>query len=282
MTGSEKFMIFIFKIIPQNLLSRLFGVITRVPFPQFMLRPVIVWYCHAYKVKDEYLVPEGGFRTFNAFFTRALTPKARTIDKGKKSIVSPVDARIDQFGPIEGATLIQAKGLDYSLHNLIPSDMARHFMGGDFVTLYLSPADYHRIHAPVGGKITGYHYIPGRLFTVQDYMVRGLSELFNRNERLITYITCNRRPVAVCKIGAFNVGRISASYENVVTNKNLRLAQERHYAPAEHKSIDKGGEVGRFNLGSTVILLFPPGFAQLNKLKIGSNIKLGQVIGKMN
>lgn len=281
MTGSEKFMIFIFKIIPQNLISRLFGLITRVPFPQFMLKPVIAWYSRVFKVKDEYITPAGGFRTFNDFFTRALTPDVRVIDKNKKSIISPVDARIDQFGPIRGDSIIQAKGLDYTLHDLIPSAMAEHFPGGDFVTLYLSPADYHRIHAPVGGKITGYHYIPGRLFTVQDYMVRGLRGLFSRNERLITYIDCGGRPVAVCKIGAFNVGRISASYENVIANKNLRFKKERHYSPAEQKTIARAGEIGRFNLGSTVIILFPPGFAKLNKLKTGSSVKLGQAIGSL-
>ena len=272
-------MIFLFKIIPQNLLSRLFGCITRIPVPQSLLKRIIQWYSRAYQVQDEYIEPEGGFKSFGDFFIRALRPGSRTIDPDEKAIISPVDARIDQFGSLENNTIIQAKGIHYSVQDLVPSSRAEQFINGSFITLYLSPGDYHRIHAPLSGSVTGYTYVPGRLFTVQDYMVRGLKGLFTRNERLITYIEHGGSEVALCKVGAMNVGRISVSYDSLVTNRTFRTGQEHFYDDPSQKPLKKGDEVGIFNLGSTVILLFPPDFARLDPLKTGSTVKLGQHIG---
>lgn len=279
MARNRNLAIFLFTIIPTGLLSRLFGHIARIPLPGIVLNPVIRWYSKKFGVNTgEILLPEGSFRTLDAFFTRQLRDGARPVDNDPRSIVSPVDARVDMFGDIGDATILQAKGVDYSLKDLIPSDFHRHFIDGSFLTLYLSPGDYHRIHSPVSGDIAGYFAVPGRLLTVQDYMVRGYRGLFAKNERLISYIRTSRGMVAVCKIGAMNVGRITLSYSNVVTNCTFRKKEERLYPEGSMPRIEKGGELGIFHLGSTVILLFPKNAARFEKLMPGTKVVMGQKI----
>jgi phosphatidylserine decarboxylase len=270
--------IFLFTIVPQNILSRMFGYVTRLPLPSFIMGPLIRWYSKKYGVLDEYVIPDKGFRSFEHFFTRALMPDSRPIHGGQNTIVSPVDARIDQYGSLDRDTIIQAKGLDYSIRDLIPAPEAERFMNGSFMTLYLSPGDYHRIHSPVSGDITGYLYIPGRLFTVQEYMVNGLKGLFTRNERLITFLECHGQPVALCKIGAMNVGRIGLSYDSHETNGFFRSRSEKRFARDEI-TLSKGDEVGMFHLGSTVIVIFPPGFMVFNAFTRGQHVKMGEAIG---
>ncbi len=227
---------------------------------------------------DEMLVPEGGFRTINRFFTRSLLPGARVMDVSPASIVSPVDARVDQYGRINSNLLIQAKGIDYTLEGLIPSPMHEKFIDGDFITLYLSPGDYHRIHSPVSGLIYGYQHVPGKLFTVQDFMVRSFPDLFSVNERITSYIGTDAGFVAVCKVGATNVGRISLSYDSIISNKTFRSRKEVLYPDNERKPIERGGELGTFNLGSTVVALFEKGMVKFEPMEIGSKVRMGQRI----
>ncbi len=273
----------LFRIIPKGFISRIFGYIALVPFPGFMLRGIISWYCGKYGVKyDEAVVPEGGFRSLNHFFTRKVKDGVHVVAKGKKAIVSTTDSRIDQHGDIDGDTIMQAKGLGYSLKQLLPSKLAERFIDGKFMTLYLSPGDYHRIHSPVSGKITGFFHIPGKLYTVQESLVGKLRGLFAINERLITYIETDRGLVAVCKIGAINVGKISLSYEdNVITNRFFRRKREKFYSNDEVKDIKAGDEIGIFNLGSTVILLFEKGMADLETFQYGTKVRVGEKIGKI-
>ncbi|HPI89519.1 MAG TPA: archaetidylserine decarboxylase [Spirochaetota bacterium] len=278
MLKSTDIAIFLFTIIPQNLLSRLFGLITRIPVPQSIMKALISWYSKKFAVIEEYRVPESGFTCFDKFFTRELKPDARPVPRDKKSIISPVDARIDQYGLIKEDSIIQAKGIYYSVRDLVPISVAEKFINGSFITLYLSPGDYHRIHSPVSGSITGYLHIPGRLFTVQEYMANGLNGLFTRNERLITFIESKGMPVAVCKIGAMNVGRITVPYDTVSTNKFFRKKTEKAYT-AKTLSIQKGDEIGTFHLGSTVILLFPQDFIKFNSFNKGHLIKMGEPLG---
>ena len=227
---------------------------------------------------DEYTVPSGGFRNFDKFFTRKLKPGSRKINAARGALLSPVDARVDQSGKIKKGQLIQAKGISYSIDSLIPSDTAKRFQNGSFVTLYLSPADYHRIHSPVSGKITGFFHIPGKLYTVQEFMVQGLEGLFSINERLISYIQTANGLAAVCKVGAMNVGRISLSYDTAITNKFIRSKKEVFFdKPVKVKS---GDEIGIFHLGSTIILLFEKGMARL-EIKSGERVRFGQRIGQM-
>lgn len=270
-----------FRLLSLPFISRFFGVFTRIPLPKLILYPLISWFSKKYGINsDEYEEPVGGFRTFNSFFTRALKSGVRPIDGTKKAIVSPVDARVDQYGHIDSSTLIQAKGINYSLEGLIPSQRHRAFLDGEFITLYLSPSDYHRIHSPVDGIIEGFQHVPGRLYTVQEKMVHSLPWLFELNERITTFIRTSKGMVAVCKVGATNVGRISLSYDNVLTNTVFRSRKEHVYPESERKPVARGQEIGIFNLGSTVIVLFEKNMVRLNRCELGKKVKMGEKIGE--
>ncbi len=286
--AEKRLSIFFFRLIPTRLLSRIFGLAAALPLPGPVMRRLIRWYSGKFGVIDEYVTPEKGFGSVNEFFTRELKPGSRPVDPSPDAVVSPVDARVDQYGKIDGATLIQAKGIRYTLDALIPSKESEKFRDGDFMTLYLSPGDYHRIHSPVQGTITGFYAIPGALFTVQEYMVRGLEGLFCKNERLITYIDSEVGPVAVCKIGAMNVGKMTLSYpvksagkaSRVVTNRAFTRAGETIFSGEERIRVRAGDELGRFNLGSTVILLFGKNAVRFADFALGSRVKVGGMIGK--
>jgi phosphatidylserine decarboxylase len=279
---SRAALIFIFKIIPKNLISRLFGFAAGLALPRFLMDRILKAYITRYGVKAEYLIPKNGFKTFDEFFTRRLKPGIRPVNKKVHVAVSPVDARIDQYGDIRESTLIQAKGVTYSLFDLIPSDTACKFISGKFVTLYLSPADYHRIHSPSNGAIIGYFNIPGTLFTVRDYMAAGLPGLYIRNERIITYLQCTAGEIAVCKIGAFNVGKITLSYVNDRTNKLIRRRHEFFFDQERRIPIEACDEIGVFHLGSTVILLFQKDSITFTDLRIGKKVRLGEPIGTLH
>ena len=283
MSHKTDFYIFLFKITPTCILSRLFGLITRIPVSQKILAPVIEWYCEKFEVNmKEYSIPKNGYRTFDEFFTRKLKPKARPIATCPKIVTSPVDALIYEFGKIDNTSIIQAKGIDFSINDLVPSATANNFHNGMFITLYLSPGDYHRIHSPVAGKIIGYFNIPGRLFTVQEYMVNQLKGLFSKNERLISYIQTAKSLIAVCKIGAMNVGRISINHADIVTNKTFRKKEENFYDNDKIKNVKAGDEIGMFHLGSTIILLFPKNSIKFTGIKAGKKVKMGQKIGTLS
>jgi phosphatidylserine decarboxylase len=280
MNIKTQIVIFIFRIIPKSLISRLFGYLTMIPLPRTAMRPLINWYCGKYGVnRSEFDEPESGFRNFNSFFTRQLKDGVRPLDSDPMAVLSPVDARVDQFGAIDDRAIIQAKGIYYSVDDLIPSASAVNFIRGSFITLYLSPGDYHRIHSPVNGRITGYFNIPGRLYTVQEFMVKGLRGLFSINERLITFIRNPSGRVAVCKVGAMNVGRISLSYKPVMTNGAFRSRKEVIFSQGERVPVNAGEEIGVFHLGSTVILLFERDMISFEKLKTGDRVRYGQRIG---
>ncbi len=282
MTRGQYLLYAVFRIIPTRLLSRIFGALTRIQTPRFLLDRVITWYSRSYGVRDEYRVPPGGFRNFNRFFTRKLREEFLAVDETEGSVVSPVEGRIDQFGKIEKGTLLQAKGIDCKIGELVPFDIATRFENGSFITLYLSPADYHRIHSPVTGEITGYSIVPGRLKTVQDFMVRNDPRLFNGNERINTCISCGGRMVVVCKIGAMNVGTISLSYrEGIRTNRFVKRKYEVIFSEDDRIPIKKGNEIGIFNLGSTVICLFEEGFLDFTGIVTSGRVRVGEKIGEI-
>jgi phosphatidylserine decarboxylase len=276
----RSFTLLFFRLIPKGLISRLAGYLSRVHFPSFFLNYIINKYCKSYGVNtDEINYPDRGFRNFDRFFTRTLKKGVHIIDGHKDSVVSPVDARVDQFGTINNNSIIQAKGIDYGVHDLVPSDMADEFINGSFITLYLSPADYHRIHSPVSGNITGCHYIPGTLFPVRDFIVNGIKGVFTKNERVITYINNRKGLTAVCKVGAMNVGRISLSYSDIVTNKFIKRQREYYFSGDKQPFIEKGAELGIFHIGSTVIVLFQEGMIRFQDIETGRGLRLGQKIG---
>jgi len=282
MSIGKSLTLFIFRILPKSLLSRAFGYIARIPLPGSFMGSFIRWYSAKYGVKDEYIVPRHGFKTIDHFFTRKMKDGVHVIDRAGNWAVSPVDARVDQFGEIRDTTVLQAKGIGYSLQHLIPSDTYRKFLWGSFMTLYLSPGDYHRIHSPVNGTVIGYCNVPGTLFTVQDWMVERLPGLFVKNERIITYLQSQAGTVGVCKIGAMNVGRITLSYSKIQTNRTFRRRREVFFSPEEQVPVSAGDELGVFHLGSTIILLFQKGAITFDDFTPGDRIRMGKRIGTLH
>ena len=279
---SHRLFLFFIYILPKNLLSRLLGGLTGLILPQFILQPIMNWFIKKYGVNTkEAELPIQEYRSINLFFTRALKNGVRVVNQSPGSVVSPVDSRISQYGEIQNGKMIQAKGIDYSLESLLKcSEYESHFIGGSYITLYLSPPDYHRIHTPYEGEIMGFSYTPGKLFPVHEIAVNGISELFCRNERLTTYIQTDFGIIAVVKVGATNVGRIRVVYDDIVTNRWFR--SERLHIYEKKMPISRGAELARFDLGSTVILLFERDKIEfLPELKEGMRIRFGEALGLM-
>lgn len=197
------------------------------------------------------------YPSFNAFFTRALKPGARPI--AKSDLVSPVDGAISQFGPIEGDQIVQAKGHSYSTTALVGGDagLAGKFTHGSFATLYLSPKDYHRIHMPCDGRLVRMIYVPGDLFSVNPTTARGVPGLFARNERVVCVFESARGPFVLVLVGATIVGSMATVWHGVVNPPRGGEVRAWHYTDTLI-DLKKGEEMGRFLLGSTVVMLFPP------------------------
>lgn len=273
-------MLSLLRFLPTALLSRIFGWTARLPLPRFLLDRIIQWYIKAFNVNtDEMITPEKGFRTLEDFFTRRLRDGARAIDSEMDTVVSPVDGRVDQFGDIADDLLMQAKGISYHLEDLVPSTEAAYYRQGSFITIYLSPGDYHRMHSPVDGFITVWHAIPGRLLSVQKSVVKKTQGLFTLNERVISHISTEEGMAAVVKVGAMNVGRISLSYADIISNRCCRRNHHHYYHPEKRPTIKRGDEIGIFHLGSTVILLFEKK-VNFSPLQIGDITRVGAPLGR--
>jgi phosphatidylserine decarboxylase len=269
-------------LLPKNTFSRAVGAAARVSMPRPVVRAAIRAFARKYGVDaSESERPIDEYPTFTDFFTRRLRPGARPIAPGERLPVSPVDGTLGELGPIVESRLYQAKGKDYTLAELIGGPDAERdaaqFVGGFFCTIYLAPHNYHRIHAPLGGDITGYVNMPGQLWPVNAIGVRNVAKLFCVNERLTTFLRTPRGPCAVVAVGATNVGRIRAVYDDVITNvKRTRKAARKMYE--QPVRVDKGGELAIFEMGSTVVLLFAPGVKPGERLRPGAPIKLGEAL----
>jgi phosphatidylserine decarboxylase len=269
------------RMVPKNALSRLVGGITRTAAP----RPVRLAAMRAFALRYGIDLSEcgelDGFRTFGEFFARPLRPGLRPIAPGDEVLVSPVDAAVSQVGRTDGGRMVQAKGLEYDLDALLAdAALASRFRGGPFATLYLSPRDYHRIHFPLGGRVLGYRYVPGHLWPVNPASVAGVPGLFTSNERLATVLETPLGACAVVAVGATIVGRIRAYYDPSIPVSNLpraRPAARDYPAPIP---VEKGQELGAFEMGSTVILLGQQGRMELDReLREGARVRVGQPIG---
>jgi phosphatidylserine decarboxylase len=225
--------------------------------------------------------PLDAFERFDDFFTRPLAAGLRPIAEGDGVVVSPVDGRISEIGVAESGRLIQAKGLDYTVRGLLADPVeARAFEGGAYATLYLAPRDYHRIHSPVAGRVIGYRHIPGAFFPVNPLSVRNVAGLFSINERLVTYLDSELGRVAVVKVAATGVGHITVAYDRDVATHRRGAAgrhgwQQRYASP---RPVARGGELGMFHLGSTVIVLFEPGRVRLDGER-GQTLRVGERLG---
>ena len=218
------------------------------------------------------------YDTFNAFFTRSLRPDARQI--AQAALVSPVDGAVSQLGAIVGDQIFQAKGHHYSTQALVGGDagLAAQFDNGHFATIYLSPRDYHRIHMPCDGRLREMIYVPGDLFSVNPVTARGVPGLFARNERVVCVFDSADGPFVLVLVGATIVGSMATTWHGVVNPPRSGQLREWNYAPGD-VSLARGQEMGRFLLGSTLVMLFPPGPLQFNPdWSPGGAIRMGEVM----
>jgi phosphatidylserine decarboxylase len=226
---------------------------------------IINWFVKRYNVNmAEAANPDtASYRSFNEFFTRPLKASARPL--ATAAYVSPVDGAISQCGPIKGDQVFQAKGHGYSTRALVGGDaaLAAQFQDGEFATLYLSPRDYHRIHIPCAGRLTRMIYVPGDLFSVNPTTARGVPGLFARNERVVCVFEGERGPFVMVLVGATIVGSMATVWHGVVNPPRPGTVREWTYDMG-NISLAQGEEMGRFLLGSTVVMLFPQGVMQLN------------------
>ncbi len=228
-------------------------------------------------------VPDG-FATFNDFFTRRLSDDARPIDRSASSVVAPADGTLSAAGAIDGQHLFQAKGKHYTLDDLLATnlDEADEFVGGSFVTIYLAPHNYHRVHAPLAGELVAARYVPGRLFSVNAATVSLIPQLFCRNERLVCRFHTEAGPLAVILVGALNVGSITTPWTGELRPRRRGVVDELKLADRPSRQVAKGDLLGWFNLGSTIILLLPPGAAEWDDgLTGGAALRVGEVIGRL-
>jgi phosphatidylserine decarboxylase len=275
------------RMIPQRLMTRAFHAITRVRAPWFkntLTRALIRIF--NIDMSDAENPDPRSYETFNHFFTRSLRPDARPIAAGERVISSPVDGRVSQAGPIAGDRMFQAKGQSYSLLELLGGDEAQAamFHGGRFTTLYLSPRDYHRIHMPVTGTLRAMTHIPGKLFSVSPLTTRVVPRLFARNERVNCLFDTADGPMLMSLVGAVNVASIETVWAGVITPPLGRRIRSWSYPEegGEPLTLERGVEMGRFNTGSTVILLFPPGVnSWAESLRPGDPIRMGAHIGDL-
>jgi phosphatidylserine decarboxylase len=239
---------------------------------------LIRWFVKRYQVNmEEALNPDpASYRSFNEFFTRPLKPGARPLVA--TGLVCPVDGAISQFGPIARDQIFQAKGHVYSTAALLAGDAewANRFQDGEFATLYLSPRDYHRIHMPCDGELQRMVYVPGDLFSVNPTTARGVSGLFARNERVVCGFDSSVGPFVLTLVGATIVGSMETVWHGQVNPPRYPAVREWNYAAGE-VSLKRGDEMGRFLLGSTVVLLFPKGSIRFDAAwKPEKSIRMGE------
>ena len=262
--------------LPHHLISRSVFKLTRIKSP--LVPKAIQLFSNAFNVDlDEAINPDPkSYSTFNEFFTRELKPELRPLSDAQ--IVSPVDGTISQFGDIENGLLLQAKGMKYSLDKLLGENTSRSakYDGGQFITIYLSPRDYHRIHMPCAGTLVEQTHVPGRLFSVAKHTVNTVKGIFARNERVIASFDTEYGPMAMILVGAINVAAIETVWHGLITPPKGETITSKNYN-GKDISLDKGQEMGRFNMGSTVILLFENSAPKLKKsLAIDQTLKLGE------
>jgi phosphatidylserine decarboxylase len=225
----------------------------------------------------------GDFATFNDFFIRELKDGARPVDPGPNTIVAPADGTLSQAGTLRGNRLLQAKGIDYTLEELLAADLddARAFDGGEFATIYLAPYNYHRVHAPVAGELVAAHYVPGDLFSVNGATAAYVPGLFSRNERLNLHFRTAFGPMVVVFVGALNVGSISTPWSGEIRPRKSGVVERIDISTAP-RALDKGDLLGWFNMGSTVIVLLPKGSCTWHgDFRPGAPTVMGRAIGDL-
>lgn len=271
-------------ILPKHALTTFAGCMANIKIPvikNYLIRDFIQKYdVNMQEAREEAIE---SYACFNDFFIRALKPECRPI--ADADIISPVDGFISEIGSITTGKMLQAKGHDYSVRELLACDTARaaQFDHGRFATLYLSPKDYHRVHMPINATLTDMIYVPGRLFSVQPTTARVVPRLFARNERLVVFFDTPAGPMAMVLVGATIVGAIGTSWHGDIR----RGRKQERFVYSNHQDINtvlaKAAEMGYFKLGSTVILLFADGqrVEWNSDLHAGKAIRFGDALGVM-
>ncbi|CAK9886184.1 MAG: Phosphatidylserine decarboxylase proenzyme [Candidatus Erwinia impunctatus] len=273
------------KLLPKKALTELAGWLAskRAGWLTKALIDIFVW-CYKVDMREAAKPDTAAYRSFNDFFVRELREDARAIDTDPNHLVMPADGAISQLGPIEGDRLFQAKGHTYSLEALLAGDLriAEHFNEGSFVTTYLSPRDYHRVHMPCNGILREMIYVPGDLYSVNPLTAENIPNLFARNERVICFFETEFGPMVQILVGATIVGSIETVWAGTLTPPREGIIRRWQYPEAEQPGavvLLKGQEMGQFKLGSTVINLFAPGRVQLSDtLSAGSKTRLGEML----
>jgi phosphatidylserine decarboxylase len=247
--------------------------------PSPLVQRAIQTFVRVYGVElDEAIVPASGFESFDAFFTRALKAGAREVDQRADVVVSPADGRIEDLGTIERHSRFLVKGYEYEVGELLGApEEAEHFRGGTFFIVYLSPRDYHRVHAPVDGRVRRARHVDGTLYPVNSIGLTYVPKLFARNERVVTVQSSRFGQVATVMVGAIGVGRITVSYDARITTNRGLLAGTLEYKE-RGPALARGGEIGRFHLGSTAIVLLGPEHPFRFCVEPGATVRMGQAI----
>lgn len=273
------------RFLPHHFLSSVMYKITRIEtkwFKNFFITKFIGMYdVDMSQAQNE---NERDYKCFNEFFTRPLKPEARPIAEGSNTIISPVDGTVSEVGRINNGQIFQAKGRSYSLETLVGGspERAHFYKDGYFATLYLSPRDYHRIHMPIAGRIREMVHVPGRLFSVSPSTVRSVNRLFARNERVVAGFSTDAGPMAMILVGAIFVSSMETVWADTITPPNGKYLRQWSYDTQEPMHFDKAAEMGRFNMGSTVILLFPENSIQWeDNLVNGKTVQMGEKIGEI-
>jgi len=271
-------------LLPQHLLSALMFRATRVrwrPLKALLIRAFLRLY--RVDMTEARESDPGAYATFNQFFTRPLRTGARPLAVREDAVACPADGVLSQLGTIAGDRIFQAKGQDYSLLELLGGNRAwaERLAGGQFATIYLSPRDYHRVHMPLAGTLRQMQHVPGRLFAVNPVTAAQVPRLFARNERVLCLFDGEPGPFALILVGAIFVGSMETVWAGQVT-PTPRIRPDRTYEVDEAIHLEKGAEMGRFNMGSTVILLIGPDRSTWSPgLRTGDKVRMGERIGQI-
>ena len=270
-------------ILPQHPLSRIVYALMRCEVT--LVKNSLIWLISriAGINFNEALSPDpADYVSFNAWFTRALKPGVRTFDPDPKAFLSPCDGKISETGSLSENRILQAKGKDYSVQDLLANDpVCAQLADGYFSTIYLSPKDYHRIHMPLSGHLQRMIHVPGRLFSVAPYTVRQVPGLFARNERVISIFETDAGPLVMVLVGAMLVSSTETVWAGEVTPTKNKDVTVTDYTD-KNISLSKGDEMGRFNMGSTVILLMPSKTIRgLDELGAGEAVMVGQRLASL-
>jgi len=264
-------------VVPQHFYTRIMGKISKLRYARFK-KWQINTFIRRYQVDMSAAIIENPdeYATFNEFFTRRIKPELRPIVQGAREVACPVDGSVSQIGKIDKDTLLQAKGFNFSLQSLLGGNeqTAKLFNNGNFSTIYLAPKDYHRIHMPLDGILKETIYIPGKLFSVNQKTAAAVPSLFARNERLVCIFETEIGPMAVILVGAIIVGSIHTCWDENPRSKTMTSNKQSGI------TLKRGDELGYFQVGSTVIVLFGENKIKWNNhLRCDSEVKMGQLLG---